>query len=148
MGILDEIGKKIAKSSQETVKKAKSIAETTRLNNQIAEEQRTLTAFYAQIGEKYYVSNKNAPAEEYAQFCDRVTAGLARIAELQTEIQKLKNTRFCPNCGAACPINVQFCASCGTQLPPMDITEQSPPEADQNPAEQTGEPQGDNAENN
>ena len=146
MGLLDEISKKIVKSSQATVNKTKSIAETLKINNQIAEEQRAITAFYAQIGEKYYVLNKAAPADEYAHFCDRVTAGLSRVAELQMEIQRLKNTKVCPNCGADCPINVQFCAACGTQLPQLDQPVPAEPLADQEPSEQTVKVQGDSTD--
>ena len=123
MGLLDGIGKKIAQSGQDTVKKAKSFAEATRINSQIAEEQRAVSAFYSQIGEKYYTLYKDAPADEFAQTCDRITAGLIRIAELQTEVQRLKNTRLCPKCGAVSAANVQFCASCGAELPKPAVQE-------------------------
>ena len=123
MGLLDGIGKKIAQSGQDTVKKAKSFADATRINGQIAEEQRAVSAFYSQIGEKYYTLYKDAPADEFSQTCDRITAGLMRIAELQTEVQRLKNTRLCPKCGAVSAANVQFCASCGAELPKQEVQE-------------------------
>lgn len=128
MGLFDGIGKKLAQSGQDTVKKAKSFAETTKLNSQISEEQRALTAFYSQIGEKYYELYKDSPGEEFAQTCDRITAGQMRIAEMQTEVQRLKNTRLCPKCGAVSAANVQFCASCGAELPKQ---EQPEPEAEE-----------------
>ena len=120
MGLMEDIGKRIAQSGQDTIKKAKSYAETAKINGQIAEEQRVLTAFYAQMGEKYYNLHKGDPTDEFAQYCDRITAGQMRIAELQMEIQRLKNSRFCSNCGAECPLNVQFCSSCGTRLPSLE----------------------------
>jgi len=123
MGLLDGIGKIITQTGQDTVKKAKSFAEATKINSQIAEEQRALNTFYAQIGEKYYKLYKDAPADEFAQLCDRLTAGIIRIAELQTEVQRLKNTKMCPKCGAVCPINVLFCSTCGAQLPKYEPEE-------------------------
>ena len=120
MSLFSEIKGRIARSSQDTVKKAKTIASIAKINSQIAEEQRTLTAFYSQIGEKYYELYKDAPSDDFSQNCDRITAGLMRIAELRTEIQRMKNTRLCPKCSAACPVNVQFCSACGAQLPMLD----------------------------
>ena len=141
MGLFDEIGKKIAKSGQETVKKAKDLAGIAKLNGQIAEEQRALTAFYAQIGEKYYELYKDAPQEQFVQFCERITAGLQRIAELQAEVLKLKNTRACPKCGAACPTDVLFCGACGEQLPPIAPADDAAAEASAEPdAEPAAEP--------
>ena len=120
MSLFNEIKGKITKSSQDTVKKAKSIAGIVKINNQITEEQRALTTFYSQIGEKYYSIHKDDPDVEFSQYCDRITAGIMRIAELQTEVQRLKNTRLCPKCGNACPLNVQFCSACGAKLPKLD----------------------------
>jgi len=116
MGLFDEIGKKIAKSGQDTVKKAKELAELAKLNGQIAEEQRALTAFYAQIGERYYTLHKDCPQDEFIQSCERITAGLKRITDLTAEVQRIKNARICPKCGATCPANVQFCGACGEPL--------------------------------
>jgi len=138
MSLLDGIGKKISQTGQDTVKKAKSFVEANKINNQIAEEQRALNTFYSQIGEKYYRLYKDAPADEFAQLCDRITAGVIRIAELQTEVQRLKNTRMCPKCGAVCQINVQFCSTCGAQLPKSEP--QAPEAVDAEPAE--GAPEG------
>ena len=129
MGLFDEIGKKIAKSGQETVKKAKEIADTAKFNSQISEEQRALKEFYAQIGEKYYAAFKDSPHDDFAQPCERITAGLRRIAELQAEIQKIKNTKICPKCGAACPANVLFCGSCGESLAQAEPAGEAMPEA-------------------
>ena len=144
MSFFNDIKGKISKSSQDTVKKAKSIAGIAKLNSQIAEEQRALMTFYAQIGEKYYSLNKDAPAEEFAQFCDRITAGIMRVAELQAEIQRLKNTRLCPNCGAACPANVQYCSTCGGQFPQasqeQDDLNGEPPQANQEQDDSDGGP--------
>jgi len=117
MGLFDGIGKKIAQTGQDTVNKAKSLAEIAKINGQITEEQRALTAFFAQIGEKYYKLYKDAPSGEFIQLCDRITASQIRIAELQTDVQRLRNTKLCPKCGAVCASNVQYCSSCGAQLP-------------------------------
>ena len=127
MGLMDEIGKKLSQTGKDTVKKAKSVAETVKINNQISEEQRALNTFYTQIGEKYYSIYKDAPADEFTQICDRITAGIIRIAELQTEAQRLKNTRLCPKCGAVCPLSVQFCSACGTRLPKVEPPTMEPP---------------------
>jgi len=139
MGLFDGIGKKIMQSGQDTVKKAKTLAEITKINSRISEEQRTLTAFYAQIGEKYYSIYKDAPAEEFAQICDRITAGLSRIAELRIELEKQKSERLCPKCGAACPANVQYCAACGALLPHPDQADVTPSDEDNGDSGDSGD---------
>jgi hypothetical protein len=128
MGMFDEIGKKLAKSGQDTVKKAKEFAEVTRINAQISEEQKALNGFFMQIGEKFFAAVADAPPEEYAPLCERIVAGRRRIAELQLEVQKVKNVRLCPKCGAECAANLQFCGACGEPLPPLSLQQPQPPD--------------------
>ncbi|MCL2058690.1 MAG: zinc ribbon domain-containing protein [Oscillospiraceae bacterium] len=128
MRVFNDIGKKVAQTGQQTVKKAKSMTEIVRINTQITEEQRALKAFYTQMGEKYYTLHKDDPGEEFTTLCDRITASLMRVAELQDEVRRHRNTKLCPKCGAACPANVQFCSTCGTQLPQPDPEPEAEPE--------------------
>ena len=130
MGLFDEIGEKITKSGQDLVKRAREVAEAARISGQITEEQRALTTFYAQIGEKYYEAFKDSPHEEFAQSCERIAAGLNRIAELQAEYNRLKNNRICPKCGAAHGRDVNYCGACGAALtqpePPAEAAPEQP----------------------
>jgi len=117
MGLLSEIGASIVKSGRDIAENAKSYSKIVTINGQIAEEQRALSVFYSQIGEKYYALHRDQPEAELGPLCDRATAGLMRIAELQADVQRIKNSRLCPNCGAVCKIGSQFCSACGAKLP-------------------------------
>jgi hypothetical protein len=116
MSLFDDLGKKIATAGQGTVKMAKDRVGMSRLNGQINEEQRAITASYTQIGERYYQMYGEAPGDAFAQDCARVSDGIARIAEMSAEIQKLKNVRACPKCGSECVTGAMFCGVCGQQL--------------------------------
>ncbi len=124
---------------QDVVKKVRDTSEVSRLNAQIAEEEKSITEAYAQIGKRFYetyqAAGKDAdddsgesdadaaggaerPAldEVYSGWFDYITAGRERITKLREEIRTIQNVLICPTCGAQCAFNVPFCSNCGTNL--------------------------------
>jgi hypothetical protein len=54
MALFDDIKKKVLDTTQSAVKVTKELAETAKLNSQIAEEQRKIGNLYYQIGKLYF----------------------------------------------------------------------------------------------
>ena len=113
MAIFGEIGKRITQTTQSAVKGTKDLADISRLNSQVGDEQKLLNSFYMQIGKKYYESNPEPDDEAYSKLCESISESMAKLTELRDEIQKIKGIKKCPGCGAEIPIATNFCGVCG-----------------------------------
>lgn len=117
MGIFDDFGKKISQTSQNLINKANDLADQTKLNSQINEQNKLIQNLYASLGQSYYSYHKDAPAQEVAQICGEITAAMERIEALQQQVNAVRKVTVCPNCGAEAPEGSAFCGRCGTAIP-------------------------------
>ena len=90
MGFFDELGKKISVASQDMMQKGKDFADTTKLNSQIHDEERKISAVYTKIGKKYFEEFHQAAGAGYQDLVDEIHASLAKIAEYQDKLNALK----------------------------------------------------------
>lgn len=114
---------------QDVVKKVRDTSEVSRLNAQIAEEEKSITEAFAQIGKRFY-ETYTAPSGEneddggerpalddvYRGWFDYIDTGREKVRKLREEIRMIQNVLNCPNCGAQCAFNVPFCSNCGANL--------------------------------
>ena len=126
MPIFDEIGKKISNSTQSALKGTKDMADISRLNTVIADEQKLLHSYYMQIGKKYYDLFSGAPSEEFSALCASIAETEERITNIKIEIQEIRGLKKCRSCGAENHISASFCATCGhdTRNDPLLYEEQ------------------------
>lgn len=117
MGFLDGIGKKITQTSQNIINKASEVADVSKLNSQISDEEKNIRAYTAQLGQAYYERYGSSAHEGMEALCNAITESRNRIAELNKQILAAKKIKTCPNCGAVCDANLAFCGSCGAALP-------------------------------
>lgn len=118
MAFFQDIGKKITQTGQDAVQKTKDIADTVKFNNQIAEEEKRITALYTQIGEVYYTQFGGSPDPALADAVGEISAARARIYEYSEQIKLLKGVTKCPSCGADVPNGTAFCSGCGAATAP------------------------------
>ena len=90
MGFFDELGKKISDASQDVMQKGKDFADTTKLNSQIHDEERKISAVYAKIGKKYFEEFHQAAGAGYQDLVDEIHASQAKISEYQDKLKALK----------------------------------------------------------
>lgn len=90
MGFFDELGKKISDASQDMMQKGKDFADTTKLNSQIHDEERKISAVYTKIGKKYFEEFHQAAGAGYQDLVDEIHASQARISEYQEKLNALK----------------------------------------------------------
>lgn len=117
MAFFDELGKKVSKVGRNTIQKTKDYTDVTRLNAQIAEEEKKINNCYYQIG-KLYISLHGADYEE--QFTGMVRLlceGDSKIKELRQQIMDIKGLCRCEKCGAEVPVGNAFCNLCGNKMP-------------------------------
>ncbi|MBQ3065390.1 MAG: zinc ribbon domain-containing protein [Clostridia bacterium] len=121
----------ISNFAQNALNKSKGIAETTRLNLDIINNDQKIKSIHQEIGQYICEHLELVTADE------TLTALLASITELKEKnevnnaaISEVKARGKCANCGATLNANSKFCAACGTPVP-----EEKPAEAEAAPAE-------------
>lgn len=117
MALFDDIGKKLSRTGQDAVKKAKDLADTAKLSGQISEKEREVLGSMQRLGERYYALHGTAPEPELAAFCREIAEGRAAIAALREEVRRVKNIKICTGCGAENDYHLNYCGTCGTALP-------------------------------
>jgi len=116
MAFFDDVGKKIAQTSQGAAQKAKSMAEIVKLNGQISDEEKHISNAFYQIGKTYYENFGTEPDQLFAQLIAGINDSNTKIAIYSEQVSQLKGIVRCPNCGAEVPYGVLFCSSCGVQM--------------------------------
>lgn len=125
MSFFNQLGKKITQTSQDVVKGAKDLADTAKLNSQIAEEERAINSLYMKIGQKYFELFSDNPEDDFKELCSLVESSMEKIAYFRNQVQTIKGIRACPECGGGIPLNAAFCASCGFNVGSIE-EEESP----------------------
>lgn len=135
MSFFDNVSKRVSETGQAAMQKAKTVSETTKLNVQIGELQKSIQGLYTQIGEQYFKLHEDAPEAALAELVDSVRQANVQIAQCQEAIAKLSNARTCPSCGAVLNNSAAFCSSCGAPIP-----KEAPAKASAETCPKCGEP--------
>lgn len=121
MAFLDNISKKITDVTVSAAQKTRDIAEISKLNSAVAEEEAKLNSAYIQIG-KLYCANHDSDYEDcYAVCVGIVKEAEKKISEMQAAIREIKGIIACPKCGEYISLNVAFCSSCGNPTPKAEV---------------------------
>lgn len=117
MSFFDELGRKISDASRSAVEKTKDLAEITRLNSVIKENETQLDALYSELGEAYYKSHCNDKAPEFVSDIKKISALIRETDECRESILELKGLAKCPYCGAEFSADEAQCPECGKAVP-------------------------------
>ncbi len=135
MAFWDDFGKRAGDTARSFAQRAKEVAETTKLNGQIAVKKTEEERLYAQIGKAYCQARAQGRDDgALEELCAQIDALQEEIAAIQTQIDKTRQVRRCKECGEVCPNNARFCAACGARF------EEEPAEPEQ-PAAPAEEPE-------
>jgi len=126
MPLFDEIGKRIAQTSQSAAQKAKDLAETAKLNGMISEEQKSINNAFQQIGKAYYEAYGGNPDQLFAPLIAGINDSKVKIVTYSDQIKQIKGIVNCQKCGGEVPYGAPFCSSCGS---PMNTAPAAPDNA-------------------
>lgn len=116
MAFFEELGKTLTKVGEATAQKTKEVAEFTKVNAKILEIQGKLDKAYIEVG-KRYVELHSVCDEEDMKSVVGVVYGLEdQLREFQQQLQELKGTVKCGQCGSQCEADAYFCSVCGAEL--------------------------------
>ena len=122
MAFFDNLSKKVSEAGQKTIQKTKELADTSRLNMMIADEEKSITNTYYQIGKLYTSIHKEDCEEDFAGMIAMVAESEAKIREYKKQIQDIKGVQRCEACGAEVPNGAAFCSSCGASMPKVQVS--------------------------
>ncbi len=117
---LNDFGKKIRQTGQDTFQKGKNATESMKIKSRITDLEKTITSVYTDIG-RIYVSRyaENVPDEEMVPYFQKIASCTREIQECNEQIRVLKGISLCPNCGGEVSTNAAFCNHCGERLVPV-----------------------------
>ncbi len=123
MAFFDKLSKSVTEASQKTIAKTKELADTSRLNSMISEQEKIITNQYFEIGKRYVSLHKEDYEEDFAGMMSRIADAEAKIQDCRKEIQHIKGIWQCEQCGAEIPDGAAFCSSCGAMIPKVQVIE-------------------------
>lgn len=111
------IGNKISKTGQDAIKKTKELADTSKLNSEISQEEKRISKICETLGRQYYDKYKNDENNEFEEYIVQISEAFEKIEKYEQEIKYIKGKITCPNCGADMDVNTVFCSMCGSKMP-------------------------------
>lgn len=117
MAFFDKLSKTVTEASQKTIAKTKELADTSRLNSMISEEEKVITNQYYQIGKLYVSIHREHFEEDFSGMIAAIAEAEAKIKDYKKQIQDVKGVQRCEKCGAEVPNGSAFCSSCGATMP-------------------------------
>lgn len=122
MAFFDNLSKKVSEAGQKTIQKTKELADTSRLNAMISDEEKTINSTYFHIGKLYVSIHKDNCEEEFQNMIQTIAEAEAKIRDYKKQIQDIKGVQRCEKCGAEVPSGAAFCSSCGATMPKVQAT--------------------------
>ena len=98
----------------------RSLAEVSRLDALISEEETKINNIYCQIGKLYASIHRDDSEEEFAGMVAEVLDSESRIEKYHAQILTVKGLVRCPQCGMELPKGAAFCMACGTPIPKVE----------------------------
>lgn len=119
MAFFENLSKTVTGVGQKTIAKTKELADTSRLNSMISEEEKVITNQCFQIGKLYVSIHKDDFEDDFAGMIGAIAEAEAKIRDYKKQIQDIKGVQRCEKCGAEVPNGAAFCSSCGATMPKM-----------------------------
>lgn len=123
MAFFDKLSKTVSEASQKTIAKTKELADTSRLNTMISEQEKIITNQYFQIGKLYVSIHKENYEDDFSGMIAAIAEAEAKIRDYKKQIQDIKGVQRCEKCGAEVPNGAAFCSSCGATMPKIQAPE-------------------------
>lgn len=130
MSLFEGLSKVISETGATAVSKTKELARIAQLNGAISDEEKIITAAYAEIGRRYMENLAGERLDLFGDQVERVREAQGRIEALRRELQEVKGLGKCPSCGAPVEAGKAFCGNCGARLPQPEAADGAaqPPE--------------------
>ena len=89
------IGRKFSQTGQDAVKKTKDLAEISRINSQMTEEEKKLNKLYMKLGQLYYQMNKETADAVYLDIFQAIGGCLQTMDRYQVMVDEIRGIKKC-----------------------------------------------------
>lgn len=112
------VGSMAGNTARQAGKYAGELFDTAKLNLRIFDLNNEVTVLLKEIGQIVYDTHIGKEPEEAVleEKLAKIDAKKEAIAQLQAEVNQLKKSKPCPQCGAVCGKEDAFCKKCGGKL--------------------------------
>ena len=117
MAFFENVGKKISATGQSAMNKAKEVAEISKINSMISDEETRINTNFYQIGKTYLNLHADDYEPQFAPMIQEIEASQKKVSDYKSQIQDIKGIILCEKCGAEVSKDSAFCNSCGAPLP-------------------------------
>ena len=109
--------KKVTKAANYTAKETEKYTEITKVKFNLMREKIRLEEAYKELGEIYYSQIKTSETDEKAVSLayDKIEACILEVEKLGTQLNILKDTKVCDQCGVKLEKGMEFCPKCGAK---------------------------------
>ncbi len=108
----------VGRMAHNAVTKSKEMAEITRLNLEISNQEQKIKELYTSAGE-YLLNNPqlvDAQDETFSQKRESLAQLQEKIEQSRQALLDVRNINVCPSCGAEVNRSSRFCDRCGTEM--------------------------------
>lgn len=115
--MFEKLEEKLTALGNSVKKGTSNFTETISLNARIDDNKKMIATLYGDVGEKFYMENKDNAPEGYGETFEKIGKYFKDIDSCAEQIKKMAGIRLCPNCGADVAKGYRFCIACGTKMP-------------------------------
>lgn len=123
MTLWSNLGKMASEATAKAVEQAKVLTEVTKLNSQIADEEKRINENYLRIGKLYIEIHADDYEEDFSEMLAAIAESKKKIQAYKLQIQDVRGVVRCGKCGAEVAKNAAFCGACGERMPSIDAVD-------------------------
>lgn len=140
---MDGLGEFLKENGKKAMDVAKEAAAIAKIKTDMKAEELKMNNTYVEIG-KLFCSHASGEIDEvFIPLLQKIADSKEKLVNFEAELDKLKKTVTCPDCGGKSPSGSRFCNTCGAELSTVEVDD---PEEQEKSAEETAEEAGASAE--
>ena len=117
MPLFEDFGKRFSEAAKAVGRRTQEAADVVKLNGRISTMQDEIEKLFLQVGKAYYAVRGAGQNDAADQLCAQIDKLMSDQKAVREELDRIRNTKRCPNCGEVQALSAAFCASCGTKMP-------------------------------
>lgn len=114
----------LRENSRKAMDAAKEAAAIAKMKADIKAEELKMSNTYVEIGKLFCAHATGEIDEVFIPLLQKIADSKEKVMNLEAELNSLKKTVTCPECGAKSPLGSSYCNACGAELKETEVTEE------------------------